>query len=912
MVLLQALCFRAVCLPVLLAFCHQCIAQEPIASSIPENEIASLQGELAEASKATSSTRMRRACKNTIRDGEALLKASPAAPNRYSVLEIVFQTQKRLLGLENTEVNREALFETCRKLAQAPDAYAELRLEVDLLLSEKELSLKNADVKERAQVLAELIQRYRDTPGEAKCLMIASKIAPKLEAFDLEKQILSTMVERFSDHYGVIEFSRESLGAGRIEALFRGTFTRKDGTTLSFPVDRMGHLCMMVFWSKKRQGFEEALKQINEHQELFPGRFEFYSFNLDELPDGGEVTLRALKLDWTVMRLPEGRKSQAYRTYGQRDPVAILVNAYGRVLLTPNTNYGHGHNASLNPHQIDDVRISDERYLAQLQSLFIGDFLVTGSEDPKTSNSVPAETLHKIQDCFTPGPLRYRLERKAALANYGMAAQLCGQAIKENPKASNLWLVRNRRIIALMGMWNLAAEPKYFEEAVKEARTSLATQLPRGADVVPRFCLAREALRRGDADAKSVLSTLINETGGSEAPGSAFAAAVILALDANSLELHNHYRGILLEKDTGNPMLWPVVTFLRDRFHTLDLLRVKLSRPERRIRARYGESIWPRAHLINHGLEPMTYRLPESELKTLDGGTLNLPKDAEGKLTLLAFVEPPADPQARFPEAIGGAMDEKSGKNRPGVMQWALERADLHIHKEVKVIAAFLSDDADRVKALMKQYEWPCQAAMVPGGLKNPLVSQLGILSADRIPNIFLVRRDGTIAWSNSGFDCKRDFGYPFAILLAMKVHIEVCDTEAAYKALAQGDFQEAARIFSGPFLPEKDERYQWAGPRFHGRALSRMGLKNWDAALADIDTAIEAHQKGFRHAKLHPCKSMVEMQLTKAIILDKLGRAEEAKAAREYAATPPGEYPETPYELFHARLNELNTIERK
>ena len=115
-------------------------------------------------------------------------------------------------------------------------------------------------------------------------------------------QILRTMQERFSDHHGVIEFRRKSLAAGRIEALLRGTFTRPDGSSLSFPVDRLGHPCLMVFWTKKTQGFDVALKQINEYEELHPGRFDFYSFNLDELPDAGEATLRGLGLNWTGQR----------------------------------------------------------------------------------------------------------------------------------------------------------------------------------------------------------------------------------------------------------------------------------------------------------------------------------------------------------------------------------------------------------------------------------------------------------------------------------------------------------------------------------------------------------------------------------------------------------------------------------
>jgi len=872
------------------------------AGEISEREIVSLQKELAEAGEVSSKTRMRRAYKGVVRGGEKLLKSSSAAPNRYRILDIVFQSQKRLLALENSDENRDALLETCAMLAGAPDEVADLRLEADLLIMERELSIKKADVKERAGALEKLIARYRDTPGEAKSLMFASQIAPKLEAFDLEMQILRTMQERFSDHHGVIEFRRKSLAAGRIEALFRGTFTRADGTSLSFPVDRLGHPCLMVFWTKKTEGFEVALKQINEYEELHPGRFDFYSFNLDELPDAGESTLRALGLKWTALQLSGGKKSQTFRTYGRRDPVSILVNAYGYTLLSPTENYGHGQGGKVNPYKIDDVRLTSERYLAQLQSLFIGDFLVANTEIPETGGL--AASLREIQECFVSSPFRYRLTREEALANYGKALKLSADAIVKYPRDPDLWQVRNRRIIALLGMWKMAADPKYFEQAAKEARTVLEMTLPDGADLVARFCLAKEELRQSAAEAKSILSGLVDEGGGSSI---AVAAAAILAIDANSPELHEHYRNVLLKNDTNDSRLWEVAAFLRDRYHRLDLLKVKLSRPERRVRARYGYIVSPREHAVNHGLDPMTERLPEIELKTLDGDVMKLPRETQDKLTLLMFVEPPAEPEADFPVPLDRNRKPQK-KNDPlrNVMNYAFDVAERHIHKEVEVIAAFLCDDAERVRALMAKNKWPCRAVMVPDGLKNPMVRQLGILSSDRIPNVFLLRRDGTVAWHTSGFVYKSDFGYPFAIWLAMGVHIEVCDTELAYRALVAGEFAKAKKIFSGPFLPGKDERYRWRAPRFHGRAMANMGLNDWNSALIDIDTAIEAHKKEFDRKEDAPGASLVEMRTLRALILEKLGRAEEAKAARELAVVEPTPYSTSIYQMFHDRLYEL------
>jgi len=903
---------RFACLAVVLAVACVCEAQpgptsEPAATApIPKTKIAALAAKLAEKTERISSVRRRLAIKSVVREGEALLGAYPAAPNRFRVLGIVLQSQKRLLQLENSARNRAALFDTCDKLAEAPDAYSHLRLEADLLISDRDLAANDATLDERAKALAAIVERYRDTPAEAKSLKMAALIAPKLDAPALETELFNALSERFSGDPTVIEFIQKNLGLRRLAVVFSGTFARVDGTTIRFPVDRMGHLCFMVFWSKETPGFEPYLKQVDQFQAQHPGLFDIFSFNLDELPDSGKALLRELELDWTVMRLPGGRKSQTFRTYAQKAPLGILVNAFGRALLSPMV---------VRPRKfsIRSDRLSDDRYLAQLQSLFIGDFLVTdpkGSLNPalppelkmiptragakdqprlnRTAESVPAETLRAIQACFTPPPFRYRLARATALVNYEKAEKLCRDAIKRHPDAPDLWIVRNRRMIALLGMWNLAGEPKHLEHAVRESRASLAAKLPPGAETVPRFCLAKEALRRGDSEPKSVLSDLMRETGGPNAPGSALAAAAILALDAQSREQHDLYRGRLLKApDDGNPMLWPVTSFLRNRYHTCRLLRANYVR---------RELSWSlRGWVVAHGAPPTRDRLPELELKALDGRTLKLPQDAAGRLTFLLFIEPPAD-----------KTKTELPRETISTMEYAVRLRDHHVNKEVDVVAAFLCDDAQRVEALMKANAWTCRATMVSGGLDNPLVRRLGILSADRMANVFVLRRDGAVAWQVSGLRYRDEFNYPFAVYLAIRVHAEICDVEVGYRALAQGDFRKAARYFATPFVSVRDQRYRWAVPRLHGRALAHMGMKQWDAALADIDVAIEGHRVGFHYGKAGPCDTMAEMRLVRATILNQLGRKEEAAAERKAAAVPASAHHTTPYGLFHAKLKKL------
>ena len=424
---------------------------------------------------------------------------------------------------------------------------------------------------------------------------------------------------------------------------------------------------------------------------------------------------------------------------------------------------------------------------------------------------------------------------------------------------------------------------------------------------MPRFCLAKGALRQGGSEPESVIQDLIEKTGGAKAPCSAHAAAATLALYANARDLHNRYRATLLAApDGGNPVLWPTVSFLRERIYTYRLLRANHIHKER-------DSV--RTHMINHGTTPITRPLPPVTLKTLDGKALNLPRDTNGKLTLLVFVEPSAEPNAEFP-----LVADKEGKvSSHSVTQFAHDLADKHVNKDVTTILAFLSDDTERIKAFMKSRKLTCQAAIVPGGLTNPIVRQLGVVSADRIPNVFLLRRDGTIAWHASGLPYD---AAGFVALLATKVHIEACEVETAYQALKKGNFKQAARVFGGPYLPWNPDRFGWRAPRYHGQALAFIGLKDWNAALESIEKAIDAQRLRYFEGRRtkdptkwreeaatvtmdNPDDTMVEMWNTKAGILDKLGRSDEAAQLRKRTAKPGRADAPSPYKSAHDKLKD-------
>ncbi|MHC4252046.1 MAG: hypothetical protein ACYS9X_23250, partial [Planctomycetota bacterium] len=109
-------------------------------------------------------------------------------------------------------------------------------------------------------------------------------------------------------------------------------------------------------------------------------------------------------------------------------------------------------------------------------------------------------------------------------------------------------------------------------------------------------------------------------------------------------------------------------------------------------------------------------------------------------------------------------------------------------------------------------------------------------------------------------------------------------------------DFEGAVERFSASLPASKGD--WWASFKYSGRARSYMGLKKWEAALVDINAAIDHHRR-FSVGNTFHCKRVSEMELVKAKILEKLGRTAEAEAEREKAAAPTFEHPRIPFGLY-------------
>ena len=542
--------------------------------------------------------------------------------------------------------------------------------------------------------------------------------------------------------------------------------------------------------------------------------------------------------------------------------------------------------------------------------------------------------MQAIRECFVAPPFRYRLTRKEELANYRKAEELCTAAIKKYAKASDLWAVRNCRIVALIGMWNLTLEPKYLEAAVKEAKTVLGMSsgqptpnpskegnsqptpdpskegnsqpkipsregqgwvLPPGADVVARFCLVKDALWREGALPEVLLRDFIDAEGGGkapapdrvahgagQAPARAVAAAAVLAIEANAAPLYQEYRQRLLcLSDEDYPGLWPVLSVIRDRHHNH---RLFWGNPGR---WGYGNIQKYRCRYVVSGLgapNPAS-RVLVATLKDLDGQNVRIPQDLSGKMMGIIFVEPPVDTSDR--DVCVKRLKDFAGQfSRQGV----------------PVIVAFLSEDTNTVESIIKECGGSFRAGIVPDGLGNPLVRRLGILSADRMPNPFLLHGDGTIAWWISGLSYTvARTPMEHAVSTSIGINIEKRRTDRAFKALEQGDFKRAVLLLTERLPPKRGGDW-WTADRFQARALAHMGLKDWETALPDIDAAMSARGAASR-LKRQLSMGEVEMHFAKSTILKKLDRNEDAEKERTIAEqglawlgnNPDGGYGEKP-----------------
>lgn len=832
-------------------------AQES-APAISKQTIAEFDKAMAASGEGASQARQRLALRRVIRDAEQLVETHKDDPGRFLGLEFLFRAYQRLISMDDDTGHRTALLEICRELVKAPDELADLRLEADLLLNQAELAKQGANAEARANALRPLVDRYVDTPAGAKVLRMAMLIALELGDIGLVNHLRGLIAERFAADHDLIAFQRDKLGGQVFGAPFAGHFTHSDGKAVRFPMDLLGRSTMLLFWSKEDSGMNYVkglAAAALENKEWVAGRLEIISFNLDNLPDAGESIIRGLGVDWQVLQLPGGRENPVFNAYVRASPLNLRVSPTGqaalvmagtdRVKLTQEgtTDYKRTLETALSRGW------SGERYTMHLSALMAGDFLVLdpeGAIDPtrppelkaaaiggdikplsRDADSVPEETLRAIQDSFVMPPRRYRLSHQETKAAYAKAVELSRKAIADHPAAPDLWIVRNRLIIALLGLWKTEANLAHLEAAIAESKAAFDSgAYPKGCDLIARFCMTRAALRDPAANPGEVIDRFLSASGGESASGPALAAAALLALDVADRVRFEKLREAIVSNHTEQPGMWIFSSFLLDRFH-----RYWLFQEPFQAGWSYGRR---EKDFMSTGAADEGRRILETELSTAEGKPFRIPGDLSCEWTLIVFSAP-----APWSAQRDDGLPESPERTLMSFNQFAATRPA----GDVKVLLATLDGEPEKTRTdlLASRNKLDVPVLSVPGGSESPLAHRLGMLSEDDKLNSVLIAKDGRIALAISGLGNQ---GGGMGGTLGDAICHE--DEIAVNAALERGDIQAAKTLIMSLAPPYDLEVVDEKGRKLkkpehhiaHIRARARvfMALKDYDKALADAE----------------------------------------------------------------------------
>lgn len=846
-------------------------AQEPDKADLPALEKA-LRSVVPDASPA----RQRLAVRRVIRDAEKVLEAMAADSERWALLEFLFRARQVLVKLDTDPKHRQALIETSRELVKAPDEFASLRMEADLLLSQAELAKKGVSPSERSQALRPFVERYVDTSEGTKALRTAILMALELGDSRLVNDLRKIIAERYSNDLEMTSFLRDHLGGQVFGVPFFGHFERSDGKTVLYPMDGLGHSMMVLFWSKKEASTLQYLADIahayNNDTAQVDGRLEIVSINLDELPDAGESIIRRLGADWQCLHFPGGRDNPMYRAYARVDPLNMRVAPTGQTAVMMRESRPKP--PPLTAEEVEQVLSeikpnpeikrqtewfrrtlirswSQDDYALHLSALMSGDFLIfdpEGELDPvrppelkaavkggavtplqRTAKSVPEATLREIQNCLIPPPQRYHSSVAEIRAAYERMRELCRKTIGEHPDAPDLWIIRNRLIIALLGLWKTDFELKHFEAAVAESKAAMEAGYPEGTDVIARFCLARQALRDPAADAGAVIDNFVAGYGGKSVPGPVLAAASLLSLDVADADRYEKFRKDILIAHTEYPMMWLYSSFLLSRYHDYWMFHVPFTAGWS-----YGRRL---RNSMSDGRVEEAHRMLKLELPTLDGKVFRIPEDLETEYTVILLAQPQPwkgrereDPNPPSPSSVLRQLP-----------YFVVSRPD------VDLLVAMLGDEdaaaiRENIQIRNSEEQLDGPILRIPGGMHDPLIHRLGLL--DDESGMVMLDKQGRILDTLSATAIGN-------IASVVPNTIQQLDEADVMDYLRQGNVQAAKElIFSlaPPYDPEAvDERGRklrepkYSLPHLRARAKVYMALEEWDQALEDAQKVYDS-----------------------------------------------------------------------
>ena len=844
--------------------------------------VQNLEKDLSSVDKGDSASRQRFAVRRAIRDAEKAIQAAAGKPERWPLLEFLFKARQRLVSLDNDKENRDALLATGAELLKAPNEFAQYRLEADLLLSQVEIAKLGGDKSKRSIALLQFAERYFGTPSAGRALRAACLIALE-RGDDLLTKVLKEKIAIYcAPDYSMVSFQRKHFTPLPFGTAFVGSLKRSDGKMVHFPMDGFGRSKIVIFWSKEDKGMEyikgmaEASKSLEEPVKQHS---EIISMNLDDLPDAGESIIRGLGVDWQCIHLPGGRENTIYKTYATRDPLRLKVSSTGQTAIVMkelervrlkedgSTDYQR----SLGLKNMSPWMRPD--YCIHLCSLSAGDFLIFDPTQPtfnkksppeqsvstaQREDGVPANKLQEIQSCFIAPASFYQCTQPEMSAAYQKAVKLCREVISEHAGAHDLWLVRNRLIVSLMGLWRTESKLAYLEEAFVEAKLAIQAGYPEGADLVARFCLARQALRLEGAQKGLIIDRFVEESGGEQASGPSLAVACLLSQDVADRERFERFKKKILKLHTESPMMWLYSNSLLDRHHNYWRFQMPF----------YMGHYPPRRELAfkQQGFIEETRRMLKCELSLGEGKTFRIPEDLTAEHTAIFFCQP--SPWGK---------ETKQGFASPMRMVSGFARmANARPEKDVQTILAVFDEKplANTMKEgkgkMVKEVKVPFSMMALPKKDQAILSHRLGMLFGRGGINSVLINKEGRILGAMSGIGRSSTTNEK-----ALASVLTQMDLSRVSHMLENGKLEEAKKlIFS--FVPEigGNGKRKSLPSDDHLRARARVyqALGEDAKALVDIKEVITRHHNVSRLTSERTDQYVADEKFRDALLAKKAG----------------------------------------
>ena len=857
---------------------------------ISQRLILSLQKKFDKNSSEESSSERRREYKKIVRSAESLIVKNPLSKNRFELLGLIFQSKKEILILKPDVRGQKDLIDTCNKLLSAPDEYAILRFQAEILLNQwSKKTLEKSDF-DKLLDIAGMADKYKNTSAELDCAIVCANLAFNLGHQDLLKSLRHTIATKFSDNPKAVAFLKDRFNYKSGSLLFKGKFKYNDGSDIVLPIDKAGHAYLSCFWSNHTRDLKKKLLEIKKLQEKNNFKFDVLSFNLDELPDAGKKTLDLYGLNWKTLHLPDGNQNQLFKSMGSDATWLVrITNANGYVITTPigSTYRTYGRLTDLDEYVI--MTVDKDPYLAMIQSLRIGEFLITNHSKPFNinyppeindfsretnllkekkiiwnDNDIPSETLKTIQKYFITGSSRYKLSENQVFSNYKKVSALCHEAIKGYPLTQHKWVVLNRHIIALLGLWNLSSEAKYLDEALSYAKIILKSTALLEAQIVAKFCLAKVAIREANSKIDNLIQNFLIGYDPKSLPPSVIAAVTILSLDATSPRVFPKYRELVLDNLLNNTKYAGLSAYLYNKFVISRLFRGNYYSAE--VRGRHGFRSWQKHTELRN-------RFFNFKLNNLKGEAIVFPNNNPEKTNVMIFLGTPKNDS-----------DQKAHLSQITIIDKLSKDYKL---KNLNLIYTFIETDIIKVKSICTRYNLNNeQVAIVPNGINNPHIQELGILLADERPNTFLVNHDKRILWSITGmYHMATSYN---AITGVIKESIVNKDLSLAKSAFNNKNFRKALSFYQDSFPPSSRHTPGLWSSHMIELSKTHIALNNYQEALNGYKTLLAEHHK--KGSKGCACSSLATQLTNRAnlkIALDKNDEANADKVLINHLACP-------------------------